>query len=378
MSLETLKAEYEATPREQRQGVLRKIYAGLSNAPKPELDDALRVLLPLMNVASPNEAADVALTLGALIEAGADAEPLANAILAPLRTWLTAAARFAARAAELDEAEADAPEDEAIDLGPRRVPRADIDELHAHDPEAVASWFSLEVWFRPAVASLTRCPAALRVARNDDALRAALSELAPLPGGAYWLRILFDACAHDRLVFLLPELKQAFELTADGLVDAGQLTVLLSAVLEAPLKELGASGPASAEVMKTMLGAGPQQVQGASYASQFYLYPWRSMNPQTRLPEDDRYWWTAPGGQGSMSLPADFQPATLELLEGARVLFLVGPKLPSLTHRFVRQIGASRMFDHLQARLSEPVALGTEGFDTWMARIVAALAAPTA
>ena len=43
-----------------------------------------------------------------------------------------------------------------------------------------------------------------------------------------------------------------------------------------------------------------------------------------------------PGGQGSMSLPADFQPATIELLEGARVIFLVGPNLPSLKHGFVR------------------------------------------
>lgn len=75
------------------------------------------------------------------------------------------------------------------------------------------------MWFRPAVASLTRAPAELRVARTDPALRAALSELAPLPGGAYWLRILFDACVNERLVLVLPELKQAFELQADGVVD---------------------------------------------------------------------------------------------------------------------------------------------------------------
>lgn len=72
MSIELLKAEYEATPREQRQGALRKIYEALNGAPKNELDHATQVLLPLLNAPSPNEAADVALTLGALVEAGAD------------------------------------------------------------------------------------------------------------------------------------------------------------------------------------------------------------------------------------------------------------------------------------------------------------------
>lgn len=39
------------------------------------------------------------------------------------------------------------------------------------------------------------------------------------------------ACTNERLVLVLPELKQAFEFQADGVVDAGQLTVLLSSVL---------------------------------------------------------------------------------------------------------------------------------------------------
>lgn len=73
--------------------------------------------------------------------------------------------------------------------------------------------------------------------------------------------------------------------------------------------------------MKTMLGSGPQELEDASYPSHFYLYPWRAMNPQTRLPEDERHWWTA---------------------------------------------------------LSEPLALGTEGFEKWTARIAAAVAAPSA
>jgi len=105
------------------------------------------------------------------------------------------------------------------DLGRKRVARADVDELHEDDPEAVASWFSFEVWFRPAVASLTRAP-------------------------------------------------------------------------------------------------------------------------------------------------------------GARVFFLVGPRLPSLPHRFIRHIDASRLFDRLPARLSEPVALGADGFEAWMRRLEAAVAKP--
>jgi hypothetical protein len=40
----------------------------------------------------------VAISIGALVEAGADAEPLAFAISAPLERWCRAAARFARRA----------------------------------------------------------------------------------------------------------------------------------------------------------------------------------------------------------------------------------------------------------------------------------------
>jgi hypothetical protein len=377
MSIDSLKAEYEAAPPGKRQAVLGRIYQSLKNAPVAELNAAMTTLLPLVQVPSPNDAADVALVLGALVEDGADPEPLALALLAPLERWLKAAGRFAAEAAELERAPDEANEDDVIELGSKRVAREDVDDLHDDDPEAVASWFSLEVWFRPAVASLTRAPKILAAARQREPLREALASLGAFPGGAYWLRVLFDACGTERLVFLLPEVNQAWELIADGVVDTGQLTVLLSKVLAQPLAELGASGPASEAVLKVMLGQGPQEID-ESYSARFYLYPWRAMNPKTQLPEDERFWWTAPGGRGTHSLPADFQPATVERLDGARVFFLVGPRQPTLGHSFVRELGASRMFDQLQARLSEPVALGAQGYERWVARISAALASPTA
>lgn len=36
------------------------------------------------------------------------------------------------------------------------------------------------------------------------------------------------------------------------------------------------------------------------------------------------------------------------------------------------------MFDRLQARLSEPLAVGIDGFEKWTARIAEAVAAPSA
>lgn len=371
MSIEALKSEYENAPREQRQAVLSRIYQSLEKAPKAELDVATRVLLPLMLVPSPNQAADVALMLGALVELGADPTPLARAVLAPLTRWVTAAARFAAQAQDFDDAPDDIAEEDVLELGEQRLFRADVDQLHEEDPEAVAAWFSLEVWFRPAVASLTRAPEVLRQAHGDVALRGALRDLGRMPGGAHWLRVLLDTCFGERLVFLLPEAKEAWELQADGVVDVGQLSVLLSAVLAPSFVRLGASGPADTPIIKTMLGEGPQQLPGA-YASHFFLYPWRAMNPQTRLPEDERHWWHAPGGKGNHSLPADFQPATVEPLDGARVFFLVGPQLPTLQHRFVRSIGAARAFDKLPARLSEPVA---GDYEKWLARVFAEVTA---
>lgn len=369
MSMEALKSEYENAPREQRQAVLARIYQSLEKAPKAELDAATATLLPLILVPSPNQAADVALTLGALVELGADPAPLAKALRAPLTRWVSAAARFAEQLADFDDAPDDATE--VMELDHQRVFRADVDQLHEEDPEAVASWFSLEVWFRPAVAALTRAPEALQAAREDAALRDALKALGDAPGGARWLRVLLDTCAGERLVFVFPELKEAYALQADGVVDVGQLSVLLSTVLAPQLSRIGASSPADAAVIKTMLGEGPQQANG-SYASHFFLYPWRAMNPQTRLPEDERHWWSAPGGKGTHSLPGDFQPATVEPLDGARVFFLVGPQLPSLKHRFVRHIPATRMFDQLPARLSEPEAVD---YEQWMARLFTAVTA---
>lgn len=375
--LAALKAELEAAPKGQRQAVLGRVYRALKDAPKPELDAAVAAFLPLLQVPSPNDCADLALVLGALVESGADAEPLARAFLGPLERWLVAAARFVERANDLDDAPEGLAENETVVLEDRRVAKADLDEVHEDDPEAVASWFALEVLYRPAVASMTRAPQVLVDARQRPALRSALETLHDLPGGSWWLRILFDACQGERLVFLLPERKEAFELVADGVVDTGQLTVLLASVLAPQLQALGASGPASEDVLKVMLGSGPQQLE-ASYSSHFYLYPWRALNPELGVPQDDRHTWLAPTGAGTHSLPADFQPATVEPLDGARVFFLVGPKLPELKHRFVRVIGASRMFDRLQARLSEPVALGEAGFTKWMSRVTTALRAPSA
>ena len=209
MSIEALKSEYEHAPREQRQAVLSRIYQSLQNAPKAELDAATRVLMPLIRVPSPNQAADVALILGALVELGADPAPLARALLAPLTRWVSAAVRFASQAQDFDDAPDDIAEDDVLELGEQRLFRADVDQLHEEDPEAVAAWFSLEVWFRPAVAALTRAPEVLRQAHGDAALRGALRELGRMPGGAYWLRVLLYACFGERLVVLyLPEVEE--------------------------------------------------------------------------------------------------------------------------------------------------------------------------
>jgi hypothetical protein len=376
IDLLAVKQELEAAPKGQRQAVLARLYGALNDAPKPELDAAVATFLPLLEVSSPNDCADLALVLGALVECGAEAEPLARAFVAPLERWVVAAARFVELAEELDDAPQSMNRDETVDLDDRVVAKQDLDDLCEDDPEAVASWFALEVLYRPAVASMTRVPSVLVEARRRQGLREALDTLRDLPGGSWWLRVLFDTCQGERLVFLLPERKEAFELVADGVVDVGQLTVLLSSVFAPQLAAIGASRPARDDVLGVMLGVGPQQLDEV-YSSHFYLYPWRSLNPQLGVPEDDRHTWYALTGSGTHSLPADFQPATSEPLDGARVFFLVGPNLPSLRHRFVRELGASRMFERLQARLSEPLALGEPGFSKWMTRITAELRAPS-
>jgi hypothetical protein len=343
-------------------------------------------------------AAYLALAGGALVEDGEEAGALGRALVAPLVRTLVAAGRMLDHVAHLPDAEVDDEEDEDeededddggdhhhangnghshdhdhshdhadadeehIMIGTKAVDRATLDDIAERDLVAVQAWFSLDIWYRPAVATWTREPAVLRDAQRNAELRAAVTRLGSTSETSHWLSLLLETVYDARFTFLFPETNEAWTLTADGVVDMGQLSTLISVHLREPLARIGITEVADAEILDVMHGDGPQQTEGA-YSCGFHCYPIEATDPETGMPRDEVHTWTAPGGTGTHSLPPDFLPGTLSQIDGSRVLLVVGPNSPGM--RFVRVIPAVRTFDGLIARVSSATRLSPEETRRW-------------
>ena len=344
-------------------------------------------------------AAYLALAGGALVENGLPAGALGRALVPPLTRALVDARRMLDHVAPLPDAEDEDDEEEDgeegahehdghihshadgdhdhdhdhdhdddhadhILIGRKAVDRAFLDDLAERDVAAIQAWFSLDVWYRPAVATWTRDPAVLREIQDNADLRGALAALGNHTETSHWLSLLIETVFEGRFVVLVPELDEAYALTADGLGDMGQLYTLLSQLLRDPLERLGVSDFASKEVLAVMRGDGPQRGEGA-FGCQFHCYPIQATDPATGLPRDNVHEWLAPGGTGTHSLPADFLPGTLPPIDGSRVLVLAGPKSPGM--RFERVIPAVRTFDALQLRVTPAKQLAPDEARRWFA-----------
>ncbi|HUJ58676.1 MAG TPA: hypothetical protein VLX92_09290 [Kofleriaceae bacterium] len=319
-------------------------------------DEAIADICPRIACQDPRVGAYLALAGGALVEHGAPAGELARAIAVPLRRALDDAHRLLALAGELADEEGD---DLVTEVAGKSLSRATVDALARRDRAMVRAWFSLADWYRPAVACWSRDTLALRAIQRDAGFRGALAALGRQTETSHWLSLLLETVFDARFVVLVPELRQAWSFVGDGVVDMGQLSVLLSEPLAGPLAQIGASGRASDDMLAVMRGDGPQQQRGATYGSSFHIYPRQAL--REGMPRDDVHTWSAPGGTGTHSLPADFLPGTLDEVDGARPLVLVGPNAPGT--RFVRVIPAVRTFRLLAARVS---ALEPVDFARWL------------
>jgi hypothetical protein len=341
-------------------------------AGKPgERDQLLAWIIERVGHDHPQVGAHIALAGGALVESGASAAALGRAVVAPVERALRDADRLLDHVAMLPEEHAhdeDAEEhehddDEILHIAGKHVSQAAIDAFGAQDLAAVRAWFSLDIWYRPAVATWTRDLGVLREVQARPSLRAAIAKLGNETSTSHWLSILIEAVAAAPFVVLVPELDEVWAFTADGVVDVGQLTVLLSKELSDPLARIEASGVATRDELAVMSGEGPQSGDGG-YASSFAFYPVEATDPGDGLPRDGIHMWSAPGGTGTHSLPGDFLPGTLEVIDGARVLVMVGPKAPGM--RFVRIIQSARMFDALAARVTGARKLPDDQARRWM------------
>ncbi|MDB4961737.1 MAG: hypothetical protein JWP01_1736 [Myxococcales bacterium] len=309
----------------------------------------------------PEFGAHIAVVGGALVEHGASANYLGRALMEPVLQSLVNAKRLLDRAATLP----DEPGEDTLEVGDRHLSRATVEAFAAEDVDALNAWLSLSTWYRPAVAAWARQPSLLRELQATAAFRAALAAIGSATETSHWLSLLIETVFDARFVVLIPELREVWSVDAHGVVDMGQLTVLLSEALAEPLARLGASEVASPAVLDVMRGIGPQEGEG-SYPSTFAFYQAASIDPASGLPQDGKHTYVAPGGTGDHSLPADFLPGTIAQHDGARLLVMVGPNGPGL--RFVRVIPAVRTFDPLRAHVDRIRKIDEPDAAAWIAR----------
>lgn len=381
-----------------------EILGGLIEAAEgnaPARDQLLAWVIARVADDHPQIGAHIALMGGALVENGASPAALGRAIVAPVLRALTDAARMFELAKahghehgehdeddghghgyddddhdDHDEAGHDAhgeggghdhgehehaghghdhddsghEHEHTLEVGGWALSEDELGEVAKQDVAAVRAWFSLEMWYRPAVACWSRDRAVLREVQGHAELRAAIARIGRDTDTSYWLSILAETLLAAPVVVLVPELGEAWRMTVDGVVDMGQLTVLASKVLADPIARVGGSGIATDEELAVMTGEG-EQSGGGGYGSSFAFYTVEACDPDDGLPRDNVHLWTAPGGTGMHSLPGDFLPGTLAPIDGARVLVMVGPNAPG--SRFVRVIQSSRMFEALSAKITD-------------------------
>ena len=312
--------------------------------------------------ASPERSSTLAVAVGALIEGGASPHELSRSLLVAFKRWLPGAGRFAVASAELEEFAHDA--HDSVQLGDRTLSRTAVDGLARADGEGFAAYQALDSWWRAAVPAWSRAPLNIPTARRE--LADGLKALGANPGEARWLLVLCGASVDEKFTFVFPELREAFDAHVTGVADNSQFLVLLSHALQEPLRRLGASGPATSAALGVASGSGPQQLEEI-YASTFHLYPWQSMDPRTGVPVDGRHRWQALSGWGTHSLPQDFQPSSIELLDGRRVVAVVGPR--QSRRLGTRVIGVHRMFNTLRAEITHVRPLGHDGFEQVLNRV---------
>jgi hypothetical protein len=330
-----------------------------------ERDEALQALCDkLDDIADHQCTAMFATAAGALVENGASATPLARALLEPLRESMRDAARLLERAPSVHE------EGGEFEIGGSKLTRAALDEIAHDDIACVGAWFSLAQWFKPVVAAWTRDTRVLREFREDADLRDAVAALGSTTETSHWVRRLLGTVVDERLVVVFPELGEAWSLVADGVVEIGQLSVLLAKPLADPIDRIGATSQLADHIVEVMRGNAEQESDGM-YSCKFHLYLTEAIDPADGLPKDGRHRWEAPGGAGDHSLPPDYLVGDIAPRGDTRVLAMVGPRAPGAVtlagagKRFFRAIPAVRMFDPLRASVDRVERLPASEVQRW-------------
>lgn len=351
---------------------LSQLIGDLTEVPPDARAEALRVIVSRIDHEEPQLGAHLALAAGALVEGGLDARPLARAVVAPLARALAASKRFVERAETMPHAGDDV---DGLPVGDKVLANESVDAIAEEDHESVAAFFSLDTWYRPAVAAFTRDIPTLREAQRDGAFDASLGALQGKSPAAHWIAMLRKVLFDGAFVVLFPEIDEGYAFSTWGVADMGQMFVLLADLLHEPLARIGATVRPAPNVVASMRGE--QVDERGTFEAAFHLYAWQAFEPRTGLPRDGRFSWTAPGGTGNHSLPADFLPADVTPLHAgateARVILCVGPDAEGGV-RFSRSFDAVRTFSALPAHIEGVRKLDAAELAAWKRAMTAKIA----
>ena len=352
---------------------LSQLVGELTEVSPEAREEALRVIVTRIDHEEPQLGAHLALAAGALVEGGLDARPLARAVVAPLARVLAASKRFVEHAESMPHAGDDL---DGLPVGDKILANESVDAIAEEDHESVAAFFSLDTWYRPAVAALTRDVPTLREAQRDGVFDASLGALQGKSPAAHWLGILRKVLFDGAFVVLFPEIDEGYAFSSWGVADMGQMFVLFADALHEPLSRIGVTQRPAPNVVASMRGEAFEGERG-TFEAAFHLYAWQAFEPRTGLPRDGRFSWSAPGGTGNHSLPADFLPADIVPLtsggQSARVLLCVGPDAEGGV-RFSRSFDAVRTFSALPARVEAVRKLDAKEVAGWKSAMTAKLA----
>jgi hypothetical protein len=309
--------------------------------------------LELPDVRSAEIAARV---LGAMVEAGHDARPVREPMLACLRRVLPLCVELAEVVGpQVGEPPPGLSEYAATSWVTRRANEA-LRRQASEMPEASQAWERLQAVWPGAIAVLCADPegrAEAAAALLPDAL--ALQDVHEAAG---WLAALLNVLHAAPFVAIEPATGTGIVGLMSGVVDNFQLNVLLMEALPWSGSRRVSRGAAA-----TARGEGPQQTK-EQVEGVWDLYSYAALRPDGSLPEPSADPDEPPD---ETLIPDEGMPAEIPELDGHRVILLA----PTAYERSWR---AQRMFANLPAALEREV-LDADGVADWLARIGAAAAA---
>jgi hypothetical protein len=322
-------------------GALREVTEAAANVDEAARNQALTQLNPVIEQNIIVYAALTALTCGAVVEQGADAN-------------ITAAATFRRTAEALKEARYYASACEAAEIDP--FEQTSMQRFGPEIPLAVDAWNMLEYLYRPAIALMSRSKPARPAARQTPDFLEAAKALEGVHHGADWLYKMLMVLDDEELIVLHPGQKRGFHIKISGIADNFQFHLLLADRLIGNTDEgwLEGSKP-PAEVVAKVVDAANTDEHTASGV--FNLVNYTGLLPSGEFDSAHSHWiW----GEG---IPADILP-----MNGTRIILLDKPP-------YSRSWNAQRMFEGLRPELHVLRKLSEVEFNTWMQRIKDANAA---